>query len=438
MAVREMHPRERPLDLWQAFRGFSRATQLFLLFTAVNGVTVGIYALCFNLYASALGNTNAQIGLLNAVPTIGMFAIGLPGGFLADRFGYKPFVVASTILMGIAPLALLVAPRGAGIIIFVLVFGAGNALIWVVSGPLLAAFSTQANRVHLFSLNAFALTVSIAVGNLLGGALPEWWAHVRHVSANGPAALQTSFFAMFVLGLLTLGLALIITPPPPAARATDVTTATAMPDTSGGKGLFFKLIAPSAIIGLGAGAFLTFQQLYFHQRFTLTPGPIAGIFAISQVVTAGAILLAPWLADHLGRVRAAVVTEAMSIPFLLLLAFTHQFALALAAFYMRAALMNMGGPVAEALAMDLLPVRQRATYTSLMNALGNLGRGGLGPAISGALQVLGGYGAAFSFTALSYALAAGMYFVFFRHAEPDRHIFGWIATARARRVGLRT
>lgn len=438
MATREMNPRERPLDLWQAFRGFSRDTQLFLLFTALNGVTVGIYALCFNLYASAIGNTNAQIGLLNAVPTIGMFAIGLPGGFLADRFGYKPFVLVSTILMGIAPLVVFVMPRGVGLISFALVFGAGNALIWVVSGPLLAAFSTPANRVHLFSINAFAMTVSIAVGNLLGGVLPEWRARALHSSANGPAALQTGFVAMLVLGLLTLALALVITPPPPAARALVVETAASSVKQQGGKGLFFKLIAPSAIIGLGAGAFITFQQLYFHQRFSLSPGPIAGIFAISQVITAGAILLAPWLADHLGRVRAAVVTEALSIPFLLLLAFTRQFELALAAFYIRASLMNMGGPVAEALAMDLLPVRQRATYTSLMNALGNLGRGGLGPAISGALQVLGGYGAAFSFTALTYAVAAGMYFVFFRQAEPDRHTFGWIATARARLVGMRT
>ena len=70
---------EAPTNLWHALRDFDRGTKIFLLFTAINSTAFGIYALCFNLYAAAIGYTNAQIGALNAVPAIGMLAIGQIG-----------------------------------------------------------------------------------------------------------------------------------------------------------------------------------------------------------------------------------------------------------------------------------------------------------------------------------------------------------------------
>ena len=429
---------EAPTNLWHALRDFDRGTKIFLLFTAINSTAFGIYALCFNLYAAAIGYTNAQIGALNAVPAIGMLAIGLPSGFLVNRFGFRRFLVLSTGLMTVAPLALWVFGPKTGSVSYIILFSIGNSLIWVLSGPLLAGLGPPQARVQLFSLNAFILTVSIALGSLIGGAIPEWRATLLHISANSAGALGATFIASGVLNALSFALVWVMKLPQPLQAAPAI-SATKHADVAvhvqrNDWGLFARLVAPSALIGLGAGAFITFQQLYFRQRFLLSPGPIATIFAISQGVTALAILLAPLMAQHIGRVRTAIVTQFASIPLLILLGFTNHLALALGAFYVRGALMNMGAPVAEALAMDLLPPSQRAAYSSVTNALGNLGRGGIGPLISGALQVIGGYGAAFSFTALTYAVSSICYFAFFRHVEPDYHlrdIFGpfarWLA-----------
>jgi MFS family permease len=117
---------------------------------------------------------------------------------------------------------------------------------------------------------------------------------------------------------------------------------------------------------------------------------------------------------------------------LLIIGFTYSLPLALSAFHIRSALMNMGNPISQALAMDLLPPHQRASFASLQNALGNLGRGGLGPVISGFLQTLGGFQLAFAFTAFTYGLAATMYYRFFRHTEPTWYTKPWAVTMRMR------
>ncbi len=313
MAMRSPVPTSE-LGLWAAMRGFSRDTWLFLVFSAVKGVTFGVFMLTLNLYANAIGFTNQSVGLLNAVPAVGMFLVGLPVGILADRLGYKRFLLIGTALTALAPLFFFVMSPTSGIWVYTLVRSVGNPIVWVLSGPLLAALSRPEQRVHLFSINAFILTACGALGNLLGGWLPEWYAGLAHGDANSPAALQTAFVAVIMLNALLFVLVFFIRTPaalprPAVAAQTAATVETVERAIQqrrfrwGEWSMFVKLILPSTLIGLGAGAFITFQQLYFHQRFLLSPGPIASIFAVSQVVTAVAILAAPWLAQRLGRVR---------------------------------------------------------------------------------------------------------------------------------------
>ncbi len=425
-------------SIWRAIRGFSPDLRKFLLFATFSGIVSGAIILDFNLYASSLGYSNITIGYLNAIRSFATFFIGLPSGFLADRFGYRPFLFFAIVSMFLAPFTLILFPAQISCILYIILFSMGSSLLWVISLPILAGLSAQNERVHTFSANAFITTASFAVGNLVGGYAPELQARMFNGNPNDPAALRTTFFVAAFINLIMFFIALSVhIPRNTFTRAENTADAAAAQQNTFWRkqSLLIKFIIPSALIGLGAGAFITFQQLYFHQRFHLDPGPIANILAISQVLTAVAILAAPWLSKHVGKVNASLITEYISIPFLLTLGFTYNFTEALTAFYIRGALMNMNSPITDALAMDLLPANQRGKFTSIQNAMGNLGRGGLGPAISGWLQALGGYGAAFSFTAITYFIAATLYFRFFHGVESETTLFGWFAkrkTAHAR------
>ncbi|HEY8498585.1 MAG TPA: MFS transporter, partial [Limnochordales bacterium] len=149
----------------------------------------------------------------------------------------------------------------------------------------------------------------------------------------------------------------------------------------------------------------------------LEPGQIGVIFAFTSILNGAASLLTPPLARRIGKVRTVVATQLASIPFLLVLTFSYDLRWATVAYYARSALMNMGGPVSMAFALERVAPHRRATLSSLEAMLGSLGRGGLGPVVSGLLQVRGGFEPAFSLTTACYVVATALYWWFFKEAE---------------------
>ena len=162
---------------------------------------------------------------------------------------------------------------------------------------------------------------------------------------------------------------------------------------------------------------VVFFQLFFNLRFHLNPGSIGILFAFSAVVTAVATLVSPIVAKRLGKVRTIVFTQMASIPFLLLLAYSYNLATVAVAYYLRNALMNMSSPLQQTFGLEQVKEGQRATLTSLSAMLGNLGRGGLGPVVSGYLQVKSGFTLAFTMTAVCYVIGSVLYYLFFRNVE---------------------
>lgn len=79
--------------------------------------------------------------------------------------------------------------------------------------------------------------------------------------------------------------------------------------------------------------------------------------------------------------------------------------------------MNMGGPIQQTFILEQVSEHQRATLTSLGAILGSMGRGGIGPVISGYLQVVSGFGLAFTFTTVCYIIGMFLFWWFFRNSE---------------------
>ncbi|HEY8531964.1 MAG TPA: MFS transporter, partial [Limnochorda sp.] len=106
-----------------------------------------------------------------------------------------------------------------------------------------------------------------------------------------------------------------------------------------------------------------------------------------------------------------------SIPFLLLMAYSYHLPLVVGAYYMRHILMNMSWPVADAFILEQVRPDQRATLTSLDTMLGSLGRGGLGPVVSGWMQMRWDFTGAFTLTTVAYVVGALLFYLFFHGVE---------------------
>lgn len=407
----------------QSIRSFSPNAKRYLVFTAFNAVAWNAFSISFNLYVHSLGYQQDFIGLLNGLPSIVILIFGLPIGMIADRYGYLRFLIAGSILSALAAVGMGLSSSRFGLLAFSLFGGLGGALSWVIGAPMLMAISTPKERVILFSVQSALMMGAGFAGSLMAGFLPEVAGRLMGVSSTSTAPLRLAYLVGASCNLLAVL---------PILRMTQVKgNGPAATPAGGAKGwraslptnwedarLFLKLLGPSALISFGAGAMVVFFQLFFNMRFGLTPGQIGPLFALSALVTGVSTLVSPILAKRLGKVRTVVLTQLASIPFLLLLAYSYYFPAVAVAYYIRNALMNMSSPLQQVFALEQVKEGQRATLTSLGAMLGNLGRGGVGPIVSGYLQVKSGFSLAFTMTTVCYVVATALYFWFFRKAEP--------------------
>src|SRR5207248_9379230 len=156
---------------------------LLLFFTLGKGFQLSISALTLNYYVHSLGYHPDFIGVFSAMPAIGALFSAVPVGMLADRIGRKPVLLLTAALtpLFLALCGLVTTP-------FWLLFcafmqGVVSSAYWVTNLPLLTESTTERQRVAVFALNSFLLLGVGALGNLLGGAIPEFIAGTLHVSA---------------------------------------------------------------------------------------------------------------------------------------------------------------------------------------------------------------------------------------------------------------
>ncbi|TMB69213.1 MAG: MFS transporter, partial [Chloroflexi bacterium] len=153
---------------------------------------------------SALGFSNDVIGLFNSLPAVALLLVGIPFAALADRIGYRVFLLGGGFVAVLASLVLalvgsrLIAVLAAG------TFALAVIVLQVLGSPLLAQVSGENERVGLFALNQSLSWAAALVGDVLGGVIPEAAARVMHTSSASAAAIRSSFIAMTILTVFSL------------------------------------------------------------------------------------------------------------------------------------------------------------------------------------------------------------------------------------------
>src|SRR5579859_7877948 len=178
---------------------------LLLLFTTGKGFQLSISALTLNYYVHSLGYHPDFIGVFSAMPAIGALISAVPTGLLADRIGRKPVLLLTSVL---TPLFLAVCALVTStplLLIASFIQGLVSTAYWVTNLPLLVESTTERQRVGVLALNSFLLLGVGALGDLLGGAIPEYVAAILHVSAGSTSPLRWGVFVAalftFVFGL---------------------------------------------------------------------------------------------------------------------------------------------------------------------------------------------------------------------------------------------
>lgn len=413
-------------DYWNKLRLFSHNARLIMIVSFLTGLAIGGYRLLFNFYALSLGNNynEAFLGTLQTLQSLAAILAALPVAYLAGRFRHKPLLLLVSTLSSLSLIGMVLLPVQASLIAFRMLFGVALAGREVIVAPFLLANTDDDERQWVFSFNLGLTMTATFIGNTIGGSLPTLYANILNISPTDTLAYQAAIgtlAGMAALGLIPL---IFVRPSKTSTRTRDLPWHL-LRDYGW---LLLPYFLPQILVGLGAGLMQPFMNLYFRSVYA-QPDPVIGlVFASGAISMAIAQFVAPPLADRRGKINVVILSQALSIPFLLILgigAFAAPsgigsvwfwFILAAIAFNVRLGLMNMGNPVYQTFMLDQVPNKVSALAVSLSSISFQFGWFVM-PQVSGELQVrFGEYGFVpifFSVAALYFG-AVVLQLIFFR------------------------
>lgn len=401
-------------DYWNNVRRFSPDARRYLWVSALQGMGHGVFQLFFNFYILSLGHQEGFLGLLISLPSITALFLVLYAGYISDRIGRRAAFLLGGIVSGVAQLGMLLLPQPGMLVISGILRGVGMSLFGAATAPFLMENSTPSERTHLFSFNSGISTMSSFIGNFAGGTLPAIFALLLRVDPQSSRAYGWSLAVTTLLSVLALLPILKLRHDKPAAQRNIISPFAAVRQH---RGSMVKLLLPSLIISLGAGLLIPFLNLFFRNRYDLSDSTIGALFGFGSLGMGLAILIAPILAERWGKAMTVVITQGLSIPFMIIMGFVYNLPLAVVSFLMRMALMNLSGPVYQTMVMEEADESTRTTAASLYNMIWSMGRA-ISPSISGPIQQGYGFDPVFGLTIGSYAVSVFMVYRWFVWRRP--------------------
>ena len=424
-----------------AFASFSRNARLYLAGAFLLGVGSNQISLLWSLYLRSIGYSPAAIGQTLSLKALGSALLALPASLVIARINPRRLLPVASILVAAAYVSQSLVVSGNAIAASVLLAGAFSTVFQVSSGPFFMRNSGPRERVHLFSLNAALSMGTGLIGSLAGGllkdglmalGLSEPWAY-RVALLAGAAFVLSSFLPFSRIGEAReevaegdIGAAVdSLVPmaeaePAPASAAAARGRAEALasrresidPRMRISFFLWVKLLLPGFLVGLGAGLTIPYLNLYFKLVFNLGDAAIGAAVAAGQVATFLGMAASPVIARRIGKAPSVFITQGLSIPLILVLAFVSSLPLALAAYLARQVLMNMSTPIQDNFALELVPPRRQGIVNA-MKMLAWTGSWTIAARISGDLIDRGGFGFSFVLTASFYAASTILFWLFF-------------------------
>jgi MFS family permease len=405
------------LNYLQNLRAFKPNARYYLVSVMVTGMTLGGFRLLFNFFVLSLGYDEELLGNLITTSNLTALFMALPMGFLVDFWGRKNALIIRTFLLCISVAVMAVWP---GTLVFFgmnILIGLAMSINSVVTGPFMMENSDEQERSYLFSFGSGIQMAAMSVGNWVGGYLPTWVGGYQNVDPESSTAYMGTMLMIALVSSLGL-IPILFIKRNHLANVRDGVFAPVVFARENPK-LLGKVFTPLLIVSIGAGLFVPFMNVFFREVHHLPDSSVGSLMAWGSLAMGAGLLVAPPLADRLGKLRLVVITQGLSIPFMILLGFSPLIWVTAAAFYIRMALMNMSSPIYQNFVLEQVKPDDRATVASLHSMVWSFGRS-FSPSVSGSLQVSYGFGPPFILATGLYIVAIFLYWLFWlRKGDAD-------------------
>lgn len=404
-------------DMKMKILSFNRNIKLFMLANVLIQIGMGVFMVMYNLYIKELGMPETVNGKVISMTATASALMLIPAGFMSDRFGRKWILIIGAALGAATLFYRSFAIAESQLVTAAFLTGLFMAFVQVSGIPFLAEHSKASERVHMFSVYFALMTLANVAGSLFGGLISD--AFQLLLSMDAVLAIRWSLlFGALLFALALIPLLRLDNRQPAAEEKVNTRIDIDIADASLQKNLIviFHFSFASLLIGLGSGLVVPYLNLYFANRFDASNTYIGLILALGSAMTVVATLIGPLLVARVGKVKAMLLFQLLSIPFLVLTAYTTSLLLASLGFLLRQALMNAGNPIQSAIAMEVVHDKYKGLANSANQMVFNIGWATMGPAAAGLVIAFGsywGYAYAFTITSVLYLISALYYYFIF-------------------------
>ncbi|MEW9109389.1 MFS transporter [Cytobacillus gottheilii] len=404
-------------------KGYNQNIRRAFLANIFTQIGLGIFMVIYNFYIRELGYSDGMNGQVISLTSLATAIILIPAGLLSDRFGRKNIMLYGAIATGAVLMIRSLAEGPAMLLSAAFATGLTSAFLQVSSIPWLAENSRAEQRVHLFSIHFAIMTGANVIGNLSGGLLTDFFSLFMS-QLNGIRVTLMLGGIIFLIGIFPI---IKFQESRKVTNSIDKSKSDSVKAALSARKDSLKIVVLFAvaqlIIGVGAGLVIPYLNLYFSDRFAASNSAVGMIISLGQAMTAVAMIIGPKVVQRFGEVKAVVILQLSSLPFLLLTAYTEQLWLAAIGFLFRQALMNAGNPIQMSLMMSKVDDSMKGFASSVNQMVFNLGWAVMGPVSTGIVMMYGsywGYATVFTITAILYLIGSLYFLIVFKRFNPKK------------------
>jgi MFS family permease len=371
----------------------------------------------FPSYVEVLGGTIVNYGFIQSIQTFSNLLFLFPAALLSDKLGHKRLVLSGTVIYALSYFIIAFTPPphweyllfgGFGI-------GLGQGMI-MPSQVAILAHNNPTRRINVFTRNETMRWGNLALGYFLSSLF-----FILNQNEFSYSNLQQTMFVTFLVTSFAIIPSLLLVNAEEwrnnvesQPKQIEIKKMIRSPEGT----YIIGFLAISVMIGFGAGFLVPFAQPYFVKRFLLGPSEVNIIMGTAQVLTAIFMGFIPLISSVLGsNAKVIYLTQGISIPLILIIAYSTFLPLSVAAFLFRIVLMNMSSPAQTTIVQDYVPEAFRARIQSLMRVSDRLGRS-FSPSMSAVIiDETKDFYLSFTITALMYSLAVSTLFIMTRNLK---------------------
>lgn len=352
------------------------------------------------------GVTAEFTGLVISAMGISTFVAGIFLGIAADVYGRKKLLVIGNILASVMLVVFVLTTDPILLMTAAILEGVSEAAVLTSSSALLADKAEDNKRTSVFSLYGFVQSIAFGLGSF---AIPS----IIIFEFVGFSNKESYILLYSLIAILSVVFTLIMlrVSESEKLKKEGLGVKNLLPGKS--KVVLLKFTFTSAVLAFGAGMVVPLMAFWFNLQYGISDVISGPILALSSLLIALAILVAPYLALRFGLVRSIVLTQAVSTAFIFAIPFSPNYALAGFLYSMRALLMNMSSPLSQSMIMGLVAEDERGAASGISGALWRLPNA-LSTFIGAWLMGIGLLAEPFLIAGVFYMIAIILFWIYFR------------------------